>query len=122
MSTEKKIYAFISSGLFPSSFGEIFPETINDNIIYEDECFTFDFKENSPQNLSSDPYGFGIIKTLLGMHNSYGGCIIFGVNKNREIVGLVDDINIESINNFIRSVCTSELTIKSKTYFYKEKK
>lgn len=122
MSTEKNIYQFIQSGDFPSSFLEIFPDSINNNIIYEDECSTFDFKQNIPKMLSSDPYGFGIIKTLLGMHNSYGGYLILGVKKNGEIVGLDEDINIESINNFLRSVIDSEIIIRSKTYFYEDKK
>ena len=53
--------------------------------ILRGESKTLEFKEQMPANQS-------IVKTVIAFANTSGGKLIIGVNDDREIVGITDDI------------------------------
>lgn len=122
MTIESILINSIKSDVFPNSLEDIFGTSLRDGKIYADECSLFDFKGSIPSKLSSDPYGFGIIKSIIAMHNCYGGCILFGVQKDGEIIGVDKPLDIESINSYINDLTGQYISVKSKTIFVQDKK
>jgi schlafen family protein len=90
------------------------------NIFPEQECAYWDYKAQFPFSLSDDYFG-GILRLVCAFYNSFGGLIIFGVKDDTRTPGhnLVK-INVERLNNVIRTDLTKPIEVKHREYFLDE--
>lgn len=115
-SFKEKIHGICNGSELLENSLEFFGNSIFNDIIDEQECEIFDYKKDIPRNFS-DEYGFGIIKLIISFYNSYGGIIFFGVDDNKKILGVIEDIDIENINHFINAITSQRISCRSKRIY-----
>lgn len=119
MSTSTEaIVELIKSGNLPSTTPESLLSLYDParNIFPEQECAYWDYKAQFPFSLSDDYFG-GILRLVCAFYNSFGGLIIFGVKDETRTPGHnAVKINIERLNNVIRTALTTPIELKHQEY------
>jgi hypothetical protein len=87
------------------------------NRFHEQESTHLDYKAQFPFSLSDDYFG-GILRLICALYNTYGGIIIFGVHDDTRDPGHNKvKINIERLNNVIRTTLSSPIEIRHGEYY-----
>jgi hypothetical protein len=101
-------------------FADLYDSEINKFVLQE--CTYFDYKGEFPFSFSGEYFG-GILRLICALYNTYGGLIIFGVqDSTREPGHNKVKINIERLNNVVRTVASFPVELVHREYdFAKEK-
>jgi len=108
----------IKAGSLPNEPGDLLSALYDaqSNRFHEQESTLLDYKASFPFSLSDDYFG-GILRLICAFYNTYGGIILFGVHDNTRGPGHNKvKINIERLNNVIRTTLSSPIEVKHREY------
>jgi len=109
----------IKAGSLPSEPMDLFSSIYDpeSNRFYDQESTHCDYKAQFPYSFTVDYFG-GILRLISAFYNTFGGIIIFGVHDNTRDPGHNKvKINIERLNNVIRTELSSPIEVKHREYY-----
>lgn len=114
----KPLWTAINELMLPTEAGDLFGDGWDESEgrFRLQETYLIDFKDRVPDRFSDD-FGASIVRLSLGLHNSYGGLIVFGVNDGSfTLSGQSIALDIEAFNRTISDFTGKPLECLYRTY------
>lgn len=95
-------------------FGEMWDR--DEQVFRTQETFVLDYKDRVPEKFT-DSYGASIARLAIGMFNTYGGIVVFGIEDvNKSISDLNINLDIEGFSDFVSAKTGAKIEFCFRTY------